>query len=293
MTRCINRRELLAGAALALWLRPLTVPAAEKTTLRTAAGRDSEITVWRARGRRRGLILFSHGANSAPHLYERLLSHWAAAGFEIRAPLHVDSEQHPDKAKFSGFASWGARIEDMRALAASVKDAHYVAAGHSYGALVALALGGAAAAQPEGVSGSLRDPRVKAAIAFSPPGPVPKLIDAAGYGALAVPALIQTGDRDVPPGMPVADGWKLHLAAYDAAAPGGDRYGLVLAGVDHYFGGLICREEVPGPQQPRQLEIAADISTQFLLAFGAGDARARRRLDRRVGAKSDVVFTRK
>ncbi len=292
MNTAVTRREWLAlaigacvsGVALSAEARPLS--------LRTRDGRDCTITVWRPRGRRRGLVLFSHGAGSAPRHYLPFILAWVRAGFEVQAPLHVDSTEHPDTKNYTGFTTWSARIHDMRALAASVADSRYVAAGHSYGGLVALTLGGAQAAQPDGVDGALRDPRVAAAIALSPPAPIPKLIDAAGYATLAVPALIQTGDKDIFPGTP-PDSWRTHLAAYDAAAAGGDRYALVLAGVDHYFGGLICKSTVPGPPQPTQLETAAELTTLFLRAYGAGAPRARAALERRLADAGPTILQRK
>jgi pimeloyl-ACP methyl ester carboxylesterase len=288
----ITRRQFLAAALVAAASAKGQKLASGQLTLRTADARDSKVTIWRAGGRRRGLILFSHGAASAPWKYERLIGRWARAGFEVRAPLHVDSTDHPDTKRYEGFASWAARIHDMRALAASVHDAHYVAAGHSYGALVALTLGGVQSQQPEGITGSLRNSRVNAVIALSPPGPVPRLIDEAGYATLAVPALMQTGDKDVPPGQS-SDSWRSHLASFEAAAAGSDRYSLVLEGVDHYFGGLICRETVPGPPQPQQLEHTIELTTLFLRAYGLGAARARRALDRRLTVGGPIALTKK
>ncbi len=226
-----------------------------------------------------GTILFSHGALSAPAKYTALIAAWVAAGFDVWAPLHVDSTDHPDTKKYVGLASWPARIEDMRALADHVGAARYVAAGHSYGALVALTLGGASPTPPPGVSGPLRDPRAGAIVAFSPPGPGMGLIDAAGYATLAVPGFIETGTADVPPGTPPSPaGWRGHLAAYESTPTGGDRYALVLNGADHYFGGLICRPELPGPKQQAQLDLAVVRSLAFLRGYGLGDGRARRAL---------------
>jgi alpha-beta hydrolase superfamily lysophospholipase len=208
-------------------------------------GRSISITEWKPKGRVRGLILFSHGALSSPTLYEAVIGRWVAEGWHVLAPLHVDSERHPHTRDYPGLASWKARIEDMRVLSAHVGKRPWVAAGHSYGGLVALTMGGAAAVPPQGLTGPLSDPNVRAAVAFSPPAPVPVLCTAEGYAKLSVPALIQTGTADNPPSAPGAaplpGSWKGHLAAFDAAAPGGHRYGLVLEGVDHYFGGLICR----------------------------------------------------
>jgi pimeloyl-ACP methyl ester carboxylesterase len=243
--------------------------------LRTDDGRESSITVWRANGRKRGTILFSHGALSAPWKYGALIAPWVAAGFDVYAPLHVDSIDHPDTAKFKGVTSWPARIADMRALAQHIGGGPYVAAGHSYGALMALTLGGASAMVPPGTNGPLRDPNAKAVIAFSPPGPTPGLIDAAGYAALAVPAFIETGTKDIPPG---STEWQPHLAAYEAATAGGNRYGLVLEGVDHYFGGLICRPELPGPHQSAQFDQATALSTLFLRTSALHDQKAAARL---------------
>jgi pimeloyl-ACP methyl ester carboxylesterase len=275
----ISRRTALGLISVAAFT-PDLFAATNQLAVTTASGRISNVTVWRARGKRHGTILFSHGALSAPAHYPDLIGSWVQAGYDVFAPLHVDSTEHPDTANYKGFATWRARIEDMRALALQMTDKHYVAAGHSFGALVALTLGGASAIPPEGIEGSLRDSNVRAVVAFSPPPPIPTLIEASGYATLAVPALIQTGDRDLPPGVTDPDGWKLHLAAYDATAAGGNRYALVLGGVDHYFGGLICDSSKTGPDQSMQLHIAAELSTLFLNAYCADKYGARKKFDK-------------
>lgn len=300
----LSRRRLLAGtlATGGAILLPAAArasgPAAGRLDLTAPDGRAIAVSDWRPRGRERGLILFSHGAASTPHFYEALIGGWVAGGWRVLAPLHVDSAVHPDTARFPGLASWKARIEDMRALSAHVGKRPWVAAGHSYGALVALTLGGAAAVPPPGLTGPFGDANVRAVLAFSPPAPTPVLVTAEGYGALGVPALIQTGTRDVPqmpPGMaPLPpDSWHGHLAAYDAAVPGHDRYALVLEGVDHYFGGAICRYDLPGPRQLERLDDARRLSLLFLAGLGAGDRRARRLLEDAVTEAHPVRLTRK
>ncbi|SFN84426.1 hypothetical protein [Sphingomonas sp. OK281] len=263
--------------------------------LATSSGRVSRVTHWRARDQR-GTILFSHGALSSPAKYDALILPWVDAGFDVWAPLHVDSTDHPDTKAFPALKSWGARIEDMRALSAHVGGVH-ISAGHSYGALTALTMGGAQAVVPMGVSGSLRDPRTRAVVAFSPPGLAPGLIDAAGYAALAVPALIQTGTSDVPPGAPgaaiAADAWKNHLLAYDSATAGGDRFALVLDGADHYFGGLICRPELPGPHQAAQMRQAVAVSLDFLRGFGLSLASSRKILLAHLRTTGPVILSQK
>ncbi len=141
--------------------------------------------------------------------------------------------------------------------------------------------------RPDGYTGPMRDPRAQVAVAFSPPGPAPGLIDAAGYAALAVPAIIETGDHDVPPGG-APDGWRAHLSAYEAPAPGGNRYGLVLAGADHYFGNIICRPERGEPPQIAQFAAAASLASQFIEAFAQGNAAARAALDKQLADSGAV-----
>jgi len=287
----ITRRSLLAGsvvltAGLTAVLATGPALAAAKLSprvseLRTPEGRAVSVTEWRPAGKVRGTILFSHGAGSAPKYYDLLVAPWVAAGWRVLAPLHVDSREHPDTAKFPGLASWKARIEDMRALIAHIGPAPFVAAGHSYGGLVALTLGGAAPIPPEGLALPLVPRLASAVIAFSPPAPVPVLVSEQGYGALSVPALVQTGTIDIVPGITseAPDGWKGHLAPFYAAAPGGNRYGLVLEGANHYFGGAICDFAQPGPAQLAQIELANQRVGLFLQGFGAGNAKARARLD--------------
>lgn len=294
MIEPISRRNLLAGALAASLSgcaanalhQPPAPPRRRSMTMAAPDGRTIAISVLEPSGLSLGTVLFSHGALSAPEYYERILNPIVSAGYRVLAPLHVDSALHPRTRDYPGLASWRCRIEDMRALVDHLDGAPFVAMGHSYGGLIATVLGGAAGMTPEGLRQPLVPRLASSVIAFSPPAPIPVMMTAEGYGALAVPALIQTGTRDVPPGADAADdAWKGHLAPFDAARPGGDRYGLVLEGVDHYFGGAICDFTKPGPMQRDALDRAIAIAALFLNAHGpvAGRrAAAKRRLDARI-----------
>jgi hypothetical protein len=290
----ISRRAALAtGLAFSVsgagagWVRAATV-----STLKAEDGRDIRLSTWAAQAPQKGLILFSHGALSAPEKYETLLGPWSRAGFKILAPLHVDSTDYPDHAKYGMVDSWRFRIKDMRAVAAFAGADHYIAAGHSYGALMALTLGGAEAVIPPGVSGPLRDPRATCVVAFSPPGASPGLITAEGYSHLAVPALIETGTADSPPAAMGGGDYHTHLLAFDVAPPG-DKYAMVLEGADHYFGGLICRPELPGPKQTAAFDHAVPLSIDFLEGFGTGESGARKRLDDALSKALPTILMRK
>jgi len=255
------------------------LPAAEIHRIPLTSGRNTIVWHWRTHAVPPvGAVSFSHGNASSPAHYAALIAPWLSAGYDVWAPLHVDSTEHPDSAAYPGLATWRVRIEDMRAVSARIA-VPYVVAGHSYGALTALAMGGAEGDLPEGVTGPLRDPAARCVLAFSPPPPIPGLISPEGYAALAVPALIQTGTADLMPGWPEPD-WRVHLPAYDCAAPGGDRYLLVLDGVDHDFGGAICEpSDAKTPQRPELAE-AVRLSGLFIDAYGpAADRHARARLD--------------
>ena len=289
MIRLLSRRLALAGAGALSLSCGIPVGAAAPLRITTQTGRAVEVTEWLPRGRPVGQILFSHGAGSAPWFYDALLGPMVAAGWHVLAPLHVDSRLHPDFAKFPGLASWRARLEDFAALTDHIGHRPYVAVGHSYGALTALVLGGAQSVPPPGWSGPQTDGQARAVVAFSPPAAIPMLITIDGYAKLAVPALIETGTGDIVPGMAEGgEGWKVHLDAYTAAAPGGHRYGLVLEGVNHYFGGLICDPKQPGPPQVAGMGDANRIAGLFLRGFGQSDGAAQAQLDAAVTGQLPV-----
>lgn len=305
MTRgpLLGRREALTGLAGTLVLAGCAagVPrvqgrfARSSLALTTGDGRALEVSVWEPAGRIAGHIAFSHGWGGSPDGCLRLIEPLAAAGWRVLAPLHTDSERHPAKASLSLETSWGHRLHDMRALSPHLGSGPYVAAGHSYGALTALVLGGVEARVPDGVAAPLRDSRVAAAIAFSPPLSIDNLVSREGYARLAVPALIQTGTRDNPSmGGASTQTWEDRLLAYEAPAPGNNRYALVLEGVDHNFGGGIgSKLAQPEALQDRQLDVAAELAGLFARAFGLADGRAQAALERRLGDALPVRLMRR
>ena len=297
----VTRRSAIgSGLAVALvaGLEPARAgvsPAPRRFDLAGPGNRAIAVTEWRPAGHVRGTVLFFHGAGSSPQYYPDMVAAWVRAGHRVLAPLHVDSREHPRTKDFPGLASWAARIEDMRALVAHIGPVPYVAAGHSYGALAALVLGGAEPVLPAGITAPAISRLARAVIAFSPPAPIPVLITEAGYGALRVPALVQTGTLDIVPGMSASgpDGWRGHLAPFTAAAAGGNRYALVLTGVNHYFGGAICDFAQPGPPQREALAAACRVSEMFLAAYSEGRRAGRRRLDELLDDNPLLSFTRR
>ena len=248
---------MAGGVAASLIGVAAAAAAAQDGTLVLADGRQVPVRRWQPPGKPRGLIPFSHGANSSGAKYDRLCGALAAAGFLVAAPTHADSPDHPG----GGSIPQGIplRLADMRGLIAEGVAAGLpvIAAGHSYGALIAQMLGGA---------GGAPDAAVAAVVAWSPPGPFPPAITADLWKTVARPMFVETGTADMLPIM--APTWDVHRVSHDVAPGPGVLF--VGEGVDHYFGNIICRPERTEPPQEAQFADALAVTLAFANAVLAG-----------------------
>ena len=254
----IDRRMVLAsGVAMGLVGTPAA--AAQDGTLVLADGRQVPVRRWQPPGKPRGFIPFSHGANSSGAKYDRLCGALAAAGFLVAAPTHADSPDHPGGGSIPREQGIPLRLADMRGLIAEGVAAGLpvIAAGHSYGALIAQMLGGA---------GGAPDAAVAAVVAWSPPGPFPPAITAGLWKTMARPMFVETGTADMLPIM--APTWDVHRVSHDVAPGPGVLF--VGEGVDHYFGNIICRPERTEPPQEAQFADALAVTLAFANAVLAG-----------------------
>jgi pimeloyl-ACP methyl ester carboxylesterase len=252
----IDRREAMALAAASLAFpaaaaQTTAAQAGGNTSLTLADGRVVPLRLWEPAGRPQALVAFSHGANSRPDKYDRLCERLAAAGYRVIAPTHADSPDHPGGGTIPREAGIPMRLADMRAILAQAGSLPAIAAGHSYGALIAQMLGGAGPTPPE---------RVAAVIAWSPPGPFPPAITAQTWASLARPQLVVTGTADTLPIM--APTWDVHRVSFDAAP--GPAALFVGEGVDHYFGNIICRPERENAPQTAEFDHAVGTTLAFL-----------------------------
>ena len=254
----IDRRLVLASG-IAAGLVGTGAAAADNIPLILPDGRTLPVRRWLPNATPRGFIAFSHGANSSGAKYDRLCSALATAGFVVAAPTHADSPDHPGGGKIAREQGIPLRLADMRGLVAEGISAGLpvIAAGHSYGALIAQMLGGA---------GGVPEAAVKAVIAWSPPGPFPPAITADLWKTVARPMLVQTGTADTLPMM--APTWEVHRVSHDVAPGPGVLF--VGAGVDHYFGNIICRPERTEPPQEAQFADALAVTLGFVDAVLAG-----------------------
>jgi dienelactone hydrolase len=273
----MNIRVLLAGLTL-LTAAPamaqaqtVAAPAAaaaeisaQHISLPAPDGRSIDVNVWTAPDER-GVVVYSHGFNGSPNAYHRILSEWAAHGYTVMAPLHVDSLQHPEHDKYDNRQAFSTRLMDLAVVRGYARMSHpdkpMIAAGHSFGSLTSLIEGGAVT-----IAGPLGDPEIKGVIAFSTAGDLPNLVQPTTWAGLKGPLLLVTGDHDLVPGY-VADPAD-HRHPYELS-PAGDKTLMTFAGGDH---------QLVGKADDADFAVIVEATEAFLDAFALNDATAKARL---------------
>lgn len=144
-------------------------------------------------------------------------------------------------------------------------------AGHSFGAQTTLSVAGERF--PAMLDYAPRDPRIRAAIAFSPQ-PSMSLGDAQAFGAITIPFLSVTGSEDALP-------WLNQVTAADRerpfrAMPPGDKYLLVLNGANHgVFSGQARTMLPPGAPVDHIRGVTVQATLQFWRMTLKGDTAAK------------------
>jgi pimeloyl-ACP methyl ester carboxylesterase len=213
------------------------------------------------------VILLSHGHGAANFLsslngYGPLANFWAAHGFAVIQPTHLDSTalglreaNHPDAPLY-----WRTRAEDMHhildhldqieasvpGLAGRLDRDRIAVAGHSLGGNTASLLLGMRVLDPDDETGQdLSDPRIKAGVIFAAPGvgdehlaplaaehyPMMKYID---FSTMTSPALVVAGDKDLNPNF--SDRLSYRADAYTCSPP--PKSLLTVFGAEHMLGGI-------------------------------------------------------
>ncbi len=229
------------------------------------------------------VIVFSHGLGGSRDGYAFLGSHWAAHGYVSIHPTHPGSDGSIFR---GGLAGVGERLraatrdpevlrsrprqigavldgltsleQQVPALAGRLDAANCGVAGHSFGAWTTLMCAGV-----RSLLGDASDPRPRACIALSPPGPGARTPEGAYAGATR-PLLIVTGSDDRQPAVidpdPTHDGrWR--ASVFDRL-PAGNAALAWLDGANHstFSGGAGAQMLGDPPPTPEHLAAVRDLT---------------------------------
>ncbi|MEU4226670.1 chlorophyllase [Nonomuraea sp. NPDC026600] len=234
-----------------------------KPVVLSAPGRDEDLQVRvsaPAIGHELPIIVFSHGFGWSLDGYAPLVDFWAAHGFVVIQPTHLDSRTlslPPDDPRTP--LIWRFRVEDMKrvldqldllegsvpGLSGRLDRSRIAAAGHSWGGQTASMLLGARVLDPEGGTGEdLSDSRIKAGVLLATPGQggadltpfaaehLPFMNPS--FADMTTPALVIAGDRDQSALSVRGPDW---FTDPYFLSPGG-KYLLTLFAAEHSLGGI-------------------------------------------------------
>ncbi|GAA0328837.1 alpha/beta fold hydrolase [Actinoallomurus spadix] len=282
-----------------LSLRPVVLPAPGR-------GEDLRVRVWApVTGGELPVIVLSHGFGQSMDGYAPLVDFWAAHGFAVVQPTHLDSRTlnvTPDDPRYSEI--WRIRVEDLTrildhldliesslpGLAGRLDRDRIAVAGHSWGAQTASMLLGARVIGAEGVPGeNMSDPRIKAGVLLALPGTggddlTPFAAEHLSFmnpdfAEMTAPALMVAGDKDqsaltVRGPEWFTDGYLLSPRPKSL---------LTLFGAEHSLGGVAGYEiKETTDEDPERIALVQRVTSAYLRhALGiedAGWAAARRSL---------------
>lgn len=206
------------------------------------------------------ILVFSHGFGWSMDGYAPLVDDWAAHGFVVIQPTHLDARRLAIPADDPRTPTiWRQRIKDVRhaldqldrieasvpGLQGRLDRRRIVAAGHSFGSQTTAALLGARVLDADGTPGEdLSDPRVQAGVLLAPAGTggadlTPFAAEHfpfmnPSFETLTTRALVVVGDRDDSPLTVRGPDWMTD--AY-RLSPGANAL-LTLFGGEHLLGGV-------------------------------------------------------
>ncbi|MFG2621872.1 alpha/beta hydrolase family protein [Streptomyces sp. NPDC048507] len=213
------------------------------------------------------VILLSHGLGFSHHLsslngYAPLANSWAAHGFVVIQPTHLDSRTlSPGPGPSGSYTHWRSRAEDMKRvldgldaieeavpqLAGRLDRSRIAVAGHSMGGHTASLLLGARLTDPhDGTEVDLAEPRIKAGVLLAAPGRGGDALTdftvenypfflTTDFSTMTTPALVVAGDKDASAFLTVA-GPDWHADPYTLSP--GPKSLLTLFGAEHGLGGV-------------------------------------------------------
>jgi dienelactone hydrolase len=233
------------------------------------------------------IIIFSHGNGQSLHAYAPLANYWAAHGFAVIQPTHLDSRMlgvaadDPRRPQF-----WRFREEDMAAvldgldhiesivpmIRGRLDRSRIAVAGHSWGGQTASTLLGATHPDPDNGSVVIRkDARIKAGVLMATPGSGGEDLSAFAarslpfmhpdFSGMTTPTLVIAGDADKG-GLTMRgpDWWR---DAYDLSPS--PKALFTAFGGEHALGGIPGYEaRETTDERPERVAAIQHLSTAFL-----------------------------
>ena len=245
------------------------------------------------------VVLFSHGLGGSREGNAFLAVGWAARGYAAVFLQHPGSDTAVWKDKpigqrmeamreAAGLRNFLLRVKDVPAVLDQLErwnraDGHALAgrlelsrvgmSGHSFGAVTMQAVSGQTVGRRESPS---TDPRIRAAIAFSPSSSRGWVDPKEAFGSVKIPWMLMTGTKDesiIGGATPES-----RLKVFPALPPGA-KYELVLFRAEH---SAFTDRALPGdkePRNPNHHRAVLALSTAFWDAYLQNDASAQRWLD--------------
>lgn len=240
------------------------------------------------------ILIFSHGYGQSLHTYGPLVHHWAAHGFVVIQPTHLDSRMlalaadDPRQPQL-----WRFREQDLKrildeldaieeavpSISGRLDQSRIAVAGHSWGAQTASMLLGATHPDPDdGATVNITDKRIKAGVLLTVPGTGGANLSpfAAAhfpfmhpdFSAMSTPTLVVAGDNDHGAISVLGPEW--WRQAYDLSP--GQKALFTVFGGEHSLGGISNYEaKETTDENPARVAAVQRISTAFLLSALSGD----------------------
>ncbi len=274
--------SVIGAPTATLSTRPVILAAPER-------GDDLQVRVTTPRdGDGLPVVLFSHGFGFSMDAYGPLTDFWAAHGFVVVQPTHLDSASlglAPTDPR--GPQIWRHRIRDLMSivdnleaviaavpgLSARVDRGRIAVAGHSYGATTASALLGARVLAPAGdESEDFTDSRIRAGVLLSLAGLAGDDLTPMAtqffpfmnpsFEHFSAPALITAGDADQSLLSTRGPDWWEDAYLYSP----GHKDLLTLFGADHAQGGIHAYGTVPqsDSDNPATVALVQRVTTAYL-----------------------------
>ncbi|MGW0224195.1 alpha/beta hydrolase family protein [Streptomyces tendae] len=255
MTTSVSATAHATATAPVVSVKPVVLPAPERA-------KDLRVRVSApVSGHGLPVVLLAHGFGSSLDGYGPLADHWAAHGFVVVQPTHLDSRTvglAEDDPRRPGL--WRSRVEDMRrilddldvveaavpGLAGRLDRSRVAAAGHSFGGQTAGILLGLRVRDPAtGEAEDLSDPRVRAGVLLATAGAGGDALTPFAaehlpwlrhpdFTRMTAPALVVAGDKDDLPLTVRGADW----TADPYVLSPGEKSLLTLFGAEHFLGGI-------------------------------------------------------